>query len=152
MCSFESVPSLQVCPVTVTISLSQCVHRMDALTPVPASPAVWVSKTISLSLDLVSPRIPVILTPAQKAKGRLNATAFLQPKTSASQVSAVHAPHDKNAKGDEAVWLTCAVLALGALKLERSVYHGIMCIQCPQMPEEGFRSGTLVGCRVGAGN
>lgn len=95
MCLFESVSSLQVCPVTVPISLSQCVHRMDALTPVPALPAVWVSKTISLSLDLVSPRIPVILTSAPKAKGKFNATSFLQLKT-----SAVHAPHDENTKVD----------------------------------------------------
>lgn len=71
MCSYEAVFSPQVCPVTVQISLSQCVHRMDALTPVPASLDVWVSKTISLSLDLVSPRIPVILTSVLKAKGRL---------------------------------------------------------------------------------
>lgn len=127
MLIFESVFSLQVCPVTVPISLSQCVHRMDALTPVPASPAVWVSKTISLSLDLVSPRIPVILTSAQKAKGKLNSTAFLQPKTSAYQVSAVHAPHDESAKGGEAVWLTCVVPALGALKLESSGFKVILC-------------------------
>lgn len=74
MFSFEAVSSLQVCPVTVQISLSLCVPRMDAPTPVPASPAVWVSKTTSLSLDLVSPRIPVILTSAQKAKGKFSAT------------------------------------------------------------------------------
>lgn len=68
----ESVSSPQVCPVTVQISSSPCVGRMDALTPVPALLAVWASKTISLSLDHASQRIHVILIPAQKTKGKLN--------------------------------------------------------------------------------
>ena len=68
----ESVSSPQVCPVTVQISLSPCVGRMDALTPAPALLAVWASKTISLSLDRASQRIHVILIPAPKTKGKLN--------------------------------------------------------------------------------
>lgn len=68
----ESVSSPQVCPVTVQISLSPCVGRMDALTPAPALLAVWASKTISLSLDHASQRIHVILIPAQKTKGKVN--------------------------------------------------------------------------------
>lgn len=70
----EALSSLQVCPVTVQISLSLCVGRMDALTPVPALLAVWASKTISLSLDHASQRIHVLLTPAQKTKGKSNAS------------------------------------------------------------------------------
>lgn len=82
----------------------------------------------------MSPKIPVILTSAPKAKGKLNAIAFLQPKTSASQVSAVHAPHDENAKRDEAVWLTCVDPALGTLKLESS---GFMVILCYMLRKKG---------------
>lgn len=68
----EAVSSLQVCPVTVQISLSPCVGRTDALTPVLALLAVWGSKTISLSLDRASQRICVTLTPVQKTKGKSN--------------------------------------------------------------------------------
>ena len=80
MCSCEAVFSPQGCPVTARISLSQCVHRMGALTPARASLAVWVSRTISLSSDLVSPRIPVILTSAPKTKGRPKMTSLFQPR------------------------------------------------------------------------
>lgn len=100
MCSCKAVFSPQVCPVTAQISLSQCVHRMDALTPVPASLAVWVSRTISLSLDLVSPRIPVILTSAPKAKGRPRATSLFQLKTSACRASTVRVPQDESSAVD----------------------------------------------------
>lgn len=100
MCSLEAFSSFQVCPVTVQTSLSQCVHRTDALIPVPASLAVWVSKTISLSLDLVSPRIPVILTSAQKAKGKPNAASVFQPQTSACKVSTVHVSREDKTKVD----------------------------------------------------
>lgn len=68
----EAISFLQVCPVTVQISLSPCVGRMDALIPVLALLAAWASKTISLSLDHASQRIRVILTPAQKTKGKSN--------------------------------------------------------------------------------
>ena len=68
----EAASCLQVCPVTVQISLSPYVGRMDALTPVPASLAVWASKTISLNLDRAFPRIRVILTPAPETKGKSN--------------------------------------------------------------------------------
>lgn len=113
MFSFEAVSSLQVCPVTVQISLSLCVPRMDARTPVPASPAVWVSKTISLSLDLVSPRIPVILTSAQKAKGKFSATYLFSQSLVLSSLCCA--------------WRVSVVPALGALKLEDSGFVVVLC-------------------------
>lgn len=76
----EAVSFLQVCPVTVQISLSLCVGRMDALIPVLALLAVWASKTISLSLVRASQRIHVILTLAQKTKGKSNGSLYFQLK------------------------------------------------------------------------
>lgn len=71
----ETVSSLQDCPVTVQTSLSPYVGRMDAPTPVRALLAVWASRTSSLSLDLASQKTHVILTPAQKTKGKSNGSS-----------------------------------------------------------------------------
>lgn len=64
------VSLLQVCRVTVWISSYQCVVKTDARIQVPVSLVVLGSRTTSLSLDHVFPRIPVTLTPATKIRGK----------------------------------------------------------------------------------
>lgn len=61
---------LQASPATVRTASSPCAPPTGGLIPVPASPAAWASRIISLSSAHVAAATPALPNPARGTRGR----------------------------------------------------------------------------------